>query len=139
MTIPLWCLLIFALWTLVLLIVGVGAIRWIHIIQGDLSLVDYWKGIERGSDLYRRAHRAHANCIENLPVFGAIVLIISVLHLQSVSIDYLSLVFLVARLLQSSIHFLFKQTKLIGSLRFTLYLCQMVCMFWLAAEIIRLN
>jgi uncharacterized MAPEG superfamily protein len=47
---------------------------------------------------YIRAMRAHANCVENLPVFGAIVFGLYVGNVASAFVNALAVAFLVARI-----------------------------------------
>ena len=74
MTLPVWMLLGFATWTVLLLLFTIGVYRWSRILSGRMPIADFPPDAVGGEDWYRRATRAHANCIENLPVFGAIVL-----------------------------------------------------------------
>lgn len=73
MSIPVAALLAFAIWTISLLTSTIGIARWGMIFQGKAELKSFPGDEAHGSPFYRRATRAHANCIENLPVFGAIV------------------------------------------------------------------
>ncbi len=73
MSVPVWSLLGFAAWTVILLLGTVGVYRWTRILTGRVPIRDFRADQVVGEDWYRRAMRAHANCIENLPVFGAIV------------------------------------------------------------------
>ena len=74
MSIPVWAVLAFATWTIAILMLGVGVYRWSLILAGKAELKSFPGDEPHGSPLYRRAVRAHANCVENLPVFTAIVL-----------------------------------------------------------------
>jgi hypothetical protein len=137
MTIPLWVLLGFALWTLAILMAGIGIRRWSLILTGRAQLIDFPADVAHGSNAYRRAVRAHANCVENLPVFGAIVLVLYAAHVGSSAIDSLAVVFLIARICQSTIHMAFVETNMTVLIRFTFFLAQLVVMLWLAFEIVR--
>ncbi|QDG49732.1 MAPEG family protein [Persicimonas caeni] len=133
MTIPVWVLLAFAGWTLLILITNVGVYRWGRILTrrseiGDLQAYN----LEGHSDWYKRSMRAHANCVENLPVYGAIVLVIVVAGLDAPTLDVLALVFMGARVIHSLIHLSFKQTNIVTSFRFTFFLVQFVCMVWMS-------
>ena len=66
-------LLGFATWTLLLLMATVGVYRWSRILTGRVEVRNFRADQVEGEDWYKRAMRAHANCVENLPVFGAIV------------------------------------------------------------------
>src|SRR5678815_1952057 len=74
-------LLGFATWTVLLLIATVGVYRWSRILTGRVEIRNFRPDQVEGDDRYKRAMRAHANCIENLPVFGAIVF---ALHVENV-------------------------------------------------------
>jgi MAPEG family protein len=71
--IPVLVLLGFAGWTLLTLCISVGAYRWSLILTGRATLSEWRADIPQRSDWYRRAMRAHVNCVENLPVLGALV------------------------------------------------------------------
>ena len=73
MTVPVWMLVGFAVWTVLLLLATVGVYRWSRILTGRLPIRSFRADQVEGADWYIRAMRAHANCVENLPVFGAIV------------------------------------------------------------------
>src|SRR6185436_16630868 len=73
MTVPVWMLLGFATWTALLLLFTIGVYRWSRIFSGREEIRNFPADASGGEEWYRRATRAHANCIENLPVFGAIV------------------------------------------------------------------
>lgn len=87
MTIPLWSLLGFAIWTVVLLLATVGVYRWSRILTGRVPIREFRADRIEGENWYRRAMRAHANCIENLPVFAAIVFTLHVSDIQSPAVD----------------------------------------------------
>ena len=74
MTIPVLMLVGFAAWTVLLLLATVGVYRWSRILTGRVPIGGFRADRVEGADWYLRAMRAHANCVENLPVFGAIVL-----------------------------------------------------------------
>jgi len=97
MTVPIWALLGFATWTLMLLLLTVGVYRWSLIVAGRVSIRDFPADGAGGADWYKRATRAHANCIENLPVFGAIVLALHASHVSGSIVDLLATTVLAAR------------------------------------------
>ncbi len=98
MTVPMWMLLGFAAWTVLLLLSTVGVYPWSRILSGRVPIRDFRANQVEGEDWYRRSMRAHANCIENLPVFGAIVLALYVSGVGGSTVNYLSISVLVARL-----------------------------------------
>jgi len=83
------------------------------------------------ADWYIRAMRAHANCVENLPVFGAIVLGLYVGNVASASVNALAVAVLVARIMQSLVHVCFVQTNTVVSVRFGFFCVQIASFLWL--------
>src|SRR5262245_51816791 len=127
MTIPMWTLLGFATWTLLLLIATVGVYRWFNILLRSAPIASFRSDQLEGDDWYRRGTRAHANCVENLPVFGAIVWVISALGIDGALVDSLCVAVLVARVCQSTIHVSHRQTDAFVAVRFSFFSVQLVC------------
>ncbi len=98
MTVPMWMLLGFAAWTVVLLLFTVGVYRWSRILTGRVPMRDFRADRVEGDDWYKRAMRAHGNRVENLPVFAVIVLALFASGVGGVVVNYLSVSILVARL-----------------------------------------
>lgn len=136
MTLSLWMLLGFAGWTLLVLLVGVGIMRWLLIFKGEAELVSFPGGVVHGSPAYRRATRAHANCVENLPVFAAIVLVASAAHLDPPRMGQLAVTVLATRILQTSIHMLLPESNASIAARFTSYLVQVMAMIAMTVLIV---
>lgn len=132
MTIPVLALLGFALWTLLILFGTVGVYRWSRILTGRTRISQWTADPDGGTGIYPRAMRAHMNCIENLPVFGAIVFALDRAGLDTPVLSGLALVVLGARVLQSTVHIAFRQTDTIASLRFAFYFAQIVAMIAMA-------
>jgi len=128
MTLPLWMLLGFAAWTLFVLLVGVGVHRWLLIFRGRAELASFPGGTVHGSPFYRRATRAHANCVENLPVFAAVILVAAAAHVDPPHLGGLAAVTLAARIGQTSIHMLLPETNRSIAVRFTFFLVQVLAM-----------
>ncbi len=133
MSIPVWVLLAFAVWTLLVLVLTVGIYRWGLIFAGRVQVKEFRADQVEGSDRYRRSMRAHMNCVENLPVYGAIVLVIVVSGAQSAMLDTLALTLMGARIVQTLIHVSREQTNLLAYLRFGFFFVQLICMFSMAA------
>jgi uncharacterized MAPEG superfamily protein len=127
MTIPMWMLLGFATWTLLLLMATVGVYRWVGILFSSVPIASFRSDQLEGEDWYRRGTRAHANCVENLPVFGVIVLVISALDINGPAVNYLSTLVLIARVCQSLVHVSHEQTNRFVAVRFTFFCVQLVC------------
>jgi uncharacterized MAPEG superfamily protein len=124
MSVPVWTLLGFAAWTVLLLLGTVGVYRWSRILTGRVPIREFRADQIEGDDWYRRSMRAHANCLENLPVFGAIVLALYVSGLESATVNALCVMVLAARVAQSLIHVGFVQTNTMASVRFTFFFLQ---------------
>ena len=81
------------------------------------------------SPFMQRLARAHANCLEGLPVFGGLLVIAS-LSGQTAVTDPLALVLLSARVVQSLIH-LASLSVMAVNLRFTAFAVQMlIALYW---------
>ena len=127
MTIPMWMLLGFATWTLLLLMATVGVYRWVGILFSSVPIASFRSDRLEGEDWYRRGTRAHANCVENLPVFGVIVFVITALDVNGAAVNYLSTLVLIARVCQSLVHVSHEQTNAFVAVRFTFFSVQLVC------------
>jgi len=126
MTIPQWTLLGFAAWTLALLMATVGVYRWGLIIFAKAGIASFPPEAREGAGWYQRGTRAHANCIENLPVFGAIVYLITAIGLEGRLVDALCIATLAARIVQSCVHISHEQTNAFVAVRFSFYSVQLV-------------
>jgi uncharacterized MAPEG superfamily protein len=127
MTIPMWMLLGFSAWTLLLLMTTVGVYRWVRILFSNVPIASFRSDRLEGEDWYRRGTRAHANCVENLPVFGVIVFVISALGIDGPAVNYLSIIVLIARVCQSLVHVAHVQTDTFVAVRFAFFFIQLVC------------
>lgn len=137
MTLPLWMLLGFAAWTLLLLISTVGVYRWSKILTGRIPLHGFRADQVEGADWYRRSMRAHANCVENLPVFGAIVFALYAAGVGGPTVDFLSVSVLVARVAQSLVHVCFVQTNTVAAVRFAFFFIQFASFIALMVTVVR--
>jgi uncharacterized MAPEG superfamily protein len=128
MTIPVWVLLGFAAWTLLTLFTTIGVYRWTRILTGRASIAEWRADEVQGTEWYRRALRAHMNCVENLPVYTATVVVLLALRLDRPVLDALAITILVARICQTSVHLSFDQTNPIAAIRFAFFFVQAACM-----------
>ena len=129
-------LLGFAAWTVLLLTATVGIYRWSRILTGTARIASFRADQIEGAGWYQRGTRAHVNCIENLPVFGAIVLALVVGNVGGTLVDGLSIAILAARIVQSLVHVCFVQTDAVVSVRFGFFSVQLVSFIWLIAIIV---
>ena len=137
MTIPTWMLLGFAAWTILLLASTIGIYRWAMIFAGRAPINGFRAEQPEGADWYKRAMRAHANCIENLPVFGAIVFALHASGASGPVADFASIGVLVARVMQSLVHVCLPQTSAVVAVRFSFLLVQLVCFITLIVVVVR--
>src|SRR5436190_18862525 len=100
MSIPLVTLLSFALWTVLVPLGAVGVYRFRRVFAGA-AMNAFPADDVQGPDWYRRAMRAHANCVENLPVYGALVAGIVFEHVESRRVDTPAVTFSVLRIAQT--------------------------------------
>ena len=129
-------LLGFAAWTVLLLIATVGTYRWSRVLTGAARIASFRADQIEGAGWYQRGMRAHANCIENLSVFGAIVLALQAGNISGPLVNWLSIAILAARIVQSLVHVCFVQTDAIVSVRFGFFSVQIASFIWLIAIIV---
>ena len=134
MILPVWMLVGFAAWTVLLLLATVGVYRWSRNLTGRVAIREFRTDQIEGADWYKRAMRAHANCVENLPVFGAIVLGLHVGNVGSALVNALAVAVLVGRIMQSLVHVCFVQTDIVISVRFGFFFVQVVSFLWLTVS-----
>ena len=135
MTIPQWALLGFAVWTLLVLFGTVGVYRWSRILTGRVRISEWQPDRPQGSDWYRRAMRAHMNCVENLPVFATIVFCATAAGADNRLLDLLAGAILVARICQTTVHLAFTPSDFAASARFGFFFVQAICMLAMAASV----
>jgi uncharacterized MAPEG superfamily protein len=133
MNIPLLSLLGFTFWTIILLLATVGVYRWRRIIAGSVPISKFVSGDDLGDEWYGRAMRAHANCIENLPVFTALIVAAGLQDMRSTMFDGMAVLTLAARIAQSLVHVCFIQTNRAVSFRFLFYLIQVLAFLAMTA------
>jgi uncharacterized MAPEG superfamily protein len=131
MNLPFWMLLGFCGWTLAILGVGVGVWRWGLIFRGKAAITAFPADSPHGSPGYRRVVRAHANCLETLPVFAAVVLMAEFMHTDTHLLDLLACAVMAARVVQSCVHMLFVEGSSTVALRFSFFLVQYVAIVWM--------
>jgi uncharacterized MAPEG superfamily protein len=136
MTIPTLAILAFAAWTLLLLFGFVGVYRWRRILTGRARLNDFPGDRPKGADWYRRAMRAHANCVESLPVLTAIVVAALEAKVGGPGLDALSVLVVAARIPQSPIHVALPETPFRVGVRVALFLMQALAMLWMVTIVL---
>ena len=139
MTFPVLMLLAFSMWTIVVLAYGVGSYRVGKVLSGKAQAADFRADDVKGSDRYKRGMRAHVNCIENLPIFCAVIFATYVSGISSEFINALCAMIVLSRMAQSSVHVFLIQTNKIVMLRGSLYALQLISFISIALTIVLAN
>lgn len=113
----------FIAWALALL-VWMEAIRSKMVLTGQVAANGFTPDNAHLSPFMQRLARAHANCLEGLPLFGGLMLVALVTQRASVT-DPLAYVLLGARIAQSIIHLLSVSPAMV-TLRFSAFAVQLV-------------
>lgn len=129
-------LLGFAAWTLVLLVATVGVYRLSRVFLGRAGMGDFPADHVEGQGWYVRAMRAHANCVENLPVFAVLVYVLRAWGVEHSAVDPLCAAILAARIPQSLVHVSFVQSNRVVSFRFAFYFVQLLSFLALTVLIV---
>lgn len=129
-------LLLFAVWTVTVLLLTVGVYRWSNILTGRKEIKSFRGDAVEGADWYKRAMRAHANCVENLPVFAVVVFALYVSGISTAATATMAGVVVAARVLQSIVHVAFAQTNAVVFIRFLFFLAQLVCFLGMAVVVL---
>lgn len=99
-------LLIFAAWTLLMPLIYAGGYRTGLVLMGKKPANSWTRGVPvEEPAFFTRVQHAHMNCVENLPIFAAIVLAAVALG-QTAVIDALAVYFIAARIAQSVTHWI---------------------------------
>jgi uncharacterized MAPEG superfamily protein len=118
----------FVSWALLLLVV-MEAIRTCLVVTGKVAANGFTPDNAGLSPFMQRLARAHANCIEGLPIFGGL-LAIAIMTSRSAITDPLAFWLLGARIVQSLIH-LASTIPMAVSLRFTAFAVQIaIGVYW---------
>ena len=118
----------FIAWSLFLLVL-MEAIRSKLVLTKAVAANGFTPDNSNLSPFMQRLARAHANCVESLPVFGGLMLV-AVLAGKSSITDPLAYALLGARILQSIIH-LSSLSALAVTLRFSAFAVQMgIGVYW---------
>ena len=121
----------FSAWTLIVLLAGVGTRRWYLIISRKAALTSFPADTPHGCAAYRRAMRAHANCVENLPVYASIVFTSEIAHIVPAHMTALAIAFIFSRIAQSSVHMILPETNATVAIRFGFFFAQVAIMLWM--------
>jgi uncharacterized MAPEG superfamily protein len=118
----------FVAWALLLLLLMEGIRSWL-VVSGAVPPNGFNPENSNLSPFMQRLARAHANCLEGLPIFGGLM-VIALLAGKTPVTDSLALVFLGARIVQSIIH-LASVSATAVTLRFSAFAVQMaIAAYW---------
>ena len=117
----------YATWTLALIVLIV-MYRSMFIMTNKRAANEFCPDGSDVSGFSNRLCRAHANCVENLPIFAAIILFAIVTRQTDVT-NSLALVVLFARIGQSTVHLINASAPAV-MLRGTFFMIQLGIMVW---------
>ena len=125
----------FIAWTLFLLIL-MEVLRTRYLMTRTVAANEFRPDNSNLPAYMQRLARAHANCIESFPIIGGL-LVVALLTNRADVTDALAMWLLIARLVQSSIHFV--STNVIASwLRFIAFAIQMaIAVYWVCGLLAR--
>lgn len=131
MSTSLLALLGFIAWTLLLLVI-MEVLRTRLVVTGAVPANGFNPENSNLSPFMQRLARAHANCLEGLPIFGGLLLVAIVAGQTQVT-DPLAYVLLGARVVQSSIHMASLSVVAVKA-RFTAFAVQLgIAVYWVWA------
>lgn len=122
-------LLLFVAWTVLLLLISAG--YRVAMVFSFTKKADAWTRGREPEDpaVFKRVGDAYSNCLEMLPMFGAVVLAAVALGHAEVTAG-LALLFIAARVGQSVAHVISVHHLMIFFVRFPLFMVQVVLLIW---------
>jgi uncharacterized MAPEG superfamily protein len=120
MSVSIYCLVGWCAWA-ILLVLAVATVRVTQVLRGTKRANEFPSGMQHGGDAYWRLNRAHINTVENLPIFGALVLAAVWVRVDVALPCELALA---ARLVQSLAH-ISSGTAMAVNVRFTAFATQL--------------
>jgi uncharacterized MAPEG superfamily protein len=132
LTLSLQSLLGFVVWTLLVVLVGIGTPRVAAVLTRRAPPKSFLADVPHGSERYRRTMRAHANCVENLPIFAVLVLTARAVSLESTVFEALAVAVLPARIAQTLVHVASGSNRAV-IVRFWFFSLQFLCFLGMAA------
>ncbi|WP_305805339.1 MAPEG family protein [Stenotrophomonas sp. YIM B06876] len=118
----------FITWALLLLVL-MEVIRAQLVLRGKVAANGFTPDNAALSPFMQRLARAHANCVESLPVFGGLLLVAIATGRSSIT-DLLAYLFLGSRVFQSLVH-LASPSPAAVTIRFTAFTVQMaIGLYW---------
>jgi uncharacterized MAPEG superfamily protein len=133
MGMSLWSLMGFTAWTL-LLVLGVVVYRSVMVLGGKRR-ANAWGRNQPAQDpeLLQRLAHAHANCLENLPVFAAVILVAGLAGKLELT-DPLAGWYLALRICQSLVHLTGTSAWQV-LIRFSFFVPQLLLLVWMVGRL----
>jgi uncharacterized MAPEG superfamily protein len=133
MGMSLWSLLGFSAWTL-LLVLGVAVYRSVMVLGGKRR-ANAWVRNQPSQDpeFLQRLSHAHANCLENLPLFAAVILVAGLTGKLELT-DPLAGWYLALRICQSTVHLTGISSWQV-LLRFSFFVPQLLLLGWMIGRL----
>jgi uncharacterized MAPEG superfamily protein len=128
----LYSLLGFVVWTLLVVVAGIGLPRISAVLARRAPPRSFVADVPHGSERYRRTMRAHVNCVENLPIFASLVLLGHAVALESTLFEALAVAVLPARVAQTAAHVASGSNRAV-LVRFSFFSIQFGCFVGMAA------
>jgi len=118
----------FIAWALLLLVL-MAIMRSQLVLRGKVPANGFTPDNAGLSPFMQRLARAHANCVESLPVFGGLLLLAIVTEKTAIT-DPLAYMFLASRIIQSLVH-LVSTSPIAVMVRFAAFAAQMIIgLYW---------
>lgn len=118
----------FIAWALLLLVL-MAIMRSQLVLRGKVPANGFTPDNAGLSPFMQRLARAHANCVESLPVFGGLLLLAIVTEKTAIT-DPLAYMFLASRIIQSLVH-LVSTSPIAVMVRFAAFTAQMIIgLYW---------
>ena len=129
-----WALVGFVLWTLLIVLLGIGVPRVGSVLRKEARPNSFVASVPHGTERYQRTLRAHLNCVENLPVFAAVVLAAYAIGQRQVA-DSVAMWVLLARVAQSTTH-LIGVNHMLVMIRATFFTIQSVLIVYMIGKLL---
>jgi len=126
MSLSQWALLGFVTWTILLVVVTIGLPRVTAVLSKRAPANSFNPQVPHGTERYQRSMRAHLNCVENLPLFAALVLLGSSVGVPGSLFQLTAFAVLPARVLQSTVHIASGRNRAVLA-RFVFFTVQLCC------------
>ena len=118
----------FIAWALLLLVLMEAIRSWL-VLSGKVAANGFTPDNANLSPFMQRLARAHANCVEGLPIFGGLLLLAIITERAEIT-DSLAYLFLGARVFQSLVH-LASLSPAAVTIRFSAFAVQMaIAVYW---------